>query len=260
MDDVVGESAVQYSARWPHLSRPPVIEALIDIAVEAREGIDDVQIEALFPAESVGFYLKGNLVEGMFTFGVAPEGSAVTPASDVRVVGRRYHSRDEKFVLQLRPDRFVLSRLAPYESWNKLVEEARRVWKVYVESVSPIQTVRVAVRYINSVTTPTVVATQWNAHLRKVGDLPEGIPATVETHFQRTQIVNSARDARVVLSIAIEPGPSAVLNTTIDIDAFSELHLSCADDRIWNRLAKLRDLKNLVFFKTLAEKTIEDMQ
>jgi len=60
----------------------------------------------------------------MFTFGVAPEGSAITPASDVRVVGRRYHSRDEKFVLSGR-------------------------------------------------------STQWNARLRKFGELPEGIPSSL---------------------------------------------------------------------------------
>lgn len=249
-----------YSTRWPHLSRPPVIEALIDIAVEAREGVEGAQIEALFPAESVGFYLKGNLVEGMFTFGVAPEGSAVTPASDVRVVGRRYHSRDEKFVLQLRPDRFVLSRLAPYEGWDKLAEEARRLWVVYIESLSPNKTTRVAVRSINSFTSPTGVAAQWNTHLRKVGELPEGIPSTVESHFQRTQMVDSARDARVVLSVALETVPPTGINTTIDIDTFSELSVRCTDARIWSRLAELRDLKNLVFFKTLAEKTIEGMR
>jgi len=257
----MAEANVAYSPRQPHLSRAPILEALIDIAVEPPEGMDPSEIESIFPSEAFGYYLKGPIVESSVSFGVAPEGQVMAPSNATRLVGRRFHSKDEKYVLQLRPDRFVLSRLAPYETWSTLVQETRRLWSAFVQGVGPHGVTRIAVRYINSMSLPLGPGLPFQKYLRTLGGVPEGIPQDLEGFFQRFQLFDAAREARVILSVAVDSHQTNVPSTILlDIDVFCQQNFDIADSRIWSKLEDLRNLKNSVFFRTLTDQALERFQ
>lgn len=153
---------------------------------------------------------------------------------------------------------FTLSRLPPYETWTNLVDEARRVWGIYVEHLAPRRVTRVATRFINNLHLPLETGASYQTYLRKLVDVPDEAPQAVEAFFQRFQLVDAASGARVILTLALDGMPADGLAPVIlDVDAFTSTNLDPTDRELWTTLERLRELKNRTFFGTITERAAE---
>ncbi len=245
-------------ARWRHLSRAPITEALIDIQVTPKEGLTFEALRAGLGTSAFGYYAKGSIAEGLLEFSFPAEGKEPQTSSRAAQVGMRFHSNDEKYVAQCRLRGFTLSRLPPYEDWEHLRTEATRIWKVYAERLAPARVKRVATRFINNLPLPMQTGESYQLYFNKLVEVPEGAPQAVEMFFQRFQLVDTETGARVILTLTHGGGAAnGVLPVILDVDAFSETDLDPGDREIWAILERLRDLKNRTFFGTITERAAE---
>jgi|SRR5579885_274185 len=244
-------------ARQRHLSRAPITEALIDIQVRSKEGVTFDTLKARLDASALGYYAKGPITEGVLQLSIPVQGVPQT-SSRAAQVGIRFHSNDEKYVAQCRLGGFTLSRLTPYENWNNLRTEAARIWKVYMDCLTPARVTRIATRFINSLGLPMQTGESYQLYFNKLVDVPEEAPQAVEMFFQRFQLVDTQTGARVVLTLTQGGGASnGLLPVILDVDAFTHTDLNPRDSEIWAILERLRDLKNRTFFGTITERTAE---
>jgi uncharacterized protein (TIGR04255 family) len=248
-------------ARQRHLPHAPITEALIDIHVTPRDGLTFVGLKSAIDGANFGYYVKNPISQGTFAFSLTPDGQPPRTAAEAAQVGLRLHSADEKYVAQFRLAGFTLSRLPPYETWEKLLEETRRLWSVYVESLAPLRVVRIATRYINNLNLPLETGESFQTYLHKLVDVPDEAPQVVETFFQRFQLVESTsnvNNARVILTLALDGIPLAGgIPVILDIDAFVAATLSPTDRELWLILERLRELKNRAFFGIITEHAAE---
>jgi uncharacterized protein (TIGR04255 family) len=244
-------------ARQRHLPHAPITEALIDIQVTPREGLTFAELKDAIEAADSGYYVKSPISEGTFAFTLAPEGKPQTAAESAQV-GLRLHSADEKYVAQFRLTGFTLSRLPPYEKWENLVDEARRLWAVYVERLAPQRVVRIATRFINNLQLPLEPGASFQMYINKLIDVPEEAPQAVEAFFQRFRLVDTASGARVILTLALDGmaagRPAPVI---LDVDAFIAAKKDPMNGELWTVLERLRELKNRGFFGTITEQAAE---
>jgi len=244
-------------AKQRHLRNAPVTEALIDIQVTPREGLTFAELKDAIEAANSGYYVKSPISEGTFAFTLAPEGKPQTAAESAQV-GLRLHSADEKYVAQFRLTGFTLSRLPPYEKWENLVDEARRLWAVYVDRLAPRRVVRIATRFINNLQLPLEPGASFQMYVNKLIDVPEEAPQAVETFFQRFRLVDTASGARVILTLALDGmaagKPAPVI---LDVDAFIATKKDPMNGELWTVLQRLRELKNRSFFGTITEQAAE---
>ena len=244
-------------AKQRHLQHAPITEALIDIKVTPQDGLTFAGLKSAIEAADSGYYVKNPISEGTFAFTLAPEGKPQTASESVQV-GLRLHSADEKYVAQFRIAGFTLSRLPPYEKWENLLEEARRLWAIYAENLAPIRVVRVATRFINNLNLPLETGESFQTYLHKLVDIPDEAPQTVEAFFQRFHLVDAGSGAKVILTMALEGIPTAGgIPVILDVDAFIAANLKPADRELWTILERLRELKNRSFFGTITEQTAE---
>jgi uncharacterized protein (TIGR04255 family) len=179
-------------------------------------------------------------------------------AAESAHVGLRLHSADEKYVVQFRVAGFTLSRLPPYEKWGSLLDEARRIWAIYVQALAPKRVVRVATRFINNLNLPLETGESFKTYIHKLVDVPDEAPQIVETFFQRFHLVEAASGARVILTLALDGMPPAGgIPVILDVDAFIAANLNPADGDLWTILERLRELKNRSFFGTITEQAAE---
>ncbi len=82
--------------------------------------------------------------------------------------------------------------LLPYETWEKLVEEAHRLWTVYVECVHPEAVNRVATRFINNLQLPKACLT--SSSKEEYLTTPPQVPAALPQHV--LEISGSGVDQR----------------------------------------------------------------
>src|SRR5215472_5554563 len=114
-------------SEYPHLRHAPITEAVIDFRVEP---VGALGLEALTKAVTerghFGYAPKGYVVRSEFGFSVNVQAEPkVAHGGRATNLGLRLHSQDDKYIAQVRVDGFTLSRLAPYESWRNLFQEAK---------------------------------------------------------------------------------------------------------------------------------------
>src|SRR5580700_594883 len=201
-----------------HYKNAPITEALIDIRVElsADFGFDQLQ------------EIRRSLVdeyprEETFTVATLSFGPNAQTSTQQRKMGLKFWGAGDKQVFQARLDGFTLSRLQPYETWERLRDEARRLWDIYRELVRPVKITRLAVRYINQLNFPgtrvepedyfktfPVLTPELPSELRDFG------PFVMSLHLPQVDL----KGTLVINEASAQPPKPDSLSIILDLDLF----------------------------------------
>jgi len=129
-----------------HYKNAPITEALIDIRVELPAEFGFEQLQGMKKLVAAEYPRDETFTMAMATISLLPE---VQASTQHKKMGLKLWSVGDKQVFQARLDGFTFSRLEPYETWERLRDEARRLWDIYRGFAKPTRITRVAVRYIN---------------------------------------------------------------------------------------------------------------
>lgn len=240
-----------------HYKNAPITEALIDIRVElpAEFGFEQLQgIKNLVAAE---YPREETFTMAMATISLVPE---VQASTQHKKMGLKLWGPGDKQVFQARLDGFTFSRLHPYETWERLRDEARRLWDIYREYVKPIRITRVAVRYINQLNFP-------GSHVEPqdylktfpslTPDLPKELrdfgPFVMSLHLPQPDL----RGTLVINEASAQPKRPDTLPIILDIDLFAEQPEIADEASLWGLFQKLRERKNLYFEACITDRTRE---
>lgn len=251
----MSESVQEYR----HLSKAPIVEAVIDIRVKLPS---DFKLEVFHPlraqmAENYPGFEEQQIIEQ--TIKQEPGQSAEFSTRISGIHGHRLLSKDGKNVVQLRRDGFTFSRLNPYTKWEEVFSEAWRLWGMYVGTAKPDEVSRIAVRYINRLLLP-VPFTDPTKYLNAPPAVAEGWPSNMSAFVTRIVVNDPESDIAVNVSQALEPQPpgdQTHMPLIMDIDAYQNVTLSPDDVTIVERFARLREMKNRIFFNGLTAEAIE---
>lgn len=246
------------AAEYPHLSKAPIVEAVIDFRVKLPS---EFKLDAFQPlryqlAKDYPGFEELQIVQQMIK--QEPGSAAEVSTRFSGIHGYRLLSSDEKSVVQLRRDGFTFSRLNPYTRWDEVFAEAWRLWCMYVEAAKPVEISRVAVRYINRLLFP-LPFTNPEEYLKAPPVTADGWPTEMSAFLSRVVMHEAKSDVSVNVIQALEPqvpGQSDVA-LIFDIDAYEDVALPSDDVTIKERFGKLREMKNRVFFRGLTTKAID---
>ena len=244
---------------FPHLSHAPITEALIDILVDLPEtsGVKLLQdlhftIREHYP-EAKARHRWESKIE------VRPGETPDVSAGESTVDGFLFTSKDQLQVVQFRLDGFTFSRLRPYQDWEMLRVETRRLWELYRAGVRPQAIRRVAVRYINQMDVP--LGEPLEAYLEIVPKPPGGFPQSVTGYLQRQTLEDPKTGIAAIVTQFMEPAPSATkVPVWLDIDVFRILGSTITETELWDILEKLAVAKNRIFFSSITRRTLESLR
>jgi uncharacterized protein (TIGR04255 family) len=238
-----------------HLSNAPITEALVDLRVQLDTSFDPSSFEQVkgqlageFPvAEEL------HLVEG--TIRIAGKQVSQT-ASDKRLHGYVFRSKDKDRVVQFRQDGFTFNKLKPYTSWEKVFTEAWDLWQVYVASSAPLGVTRIAVRYVNHLSFS--FPCDFGQYLTDPPSISDGAPTQLTGYFKRASAYDpdSKTSANIVQALERSTSQNAI-TLILDIDVYRTTTFEPSDAAIVNVFAGLRDMKNRMFFGAITERTAE---
>ena len=259
---------------FPHLSKAPIVEAMIDFRVRLPEDFDIACFKALHPQFQAEYpkvedkKLVEHLLEQM------PGKDVTHSVKDHGIHGYFFRSADDANIVQFRRDGFTFNRLKPYTSWEQVFPEATRFWKLYVETCRPIDISRIAVRYINRLMLPGPQL-EFTEYLAAPPALPGGetsslakfdapLAATPQlvSGFVSRVVINDA-DSHITAAVvqALEPpSEDRYIPVILDIDVFQQNVSNLSPDAVLTRFEKLRDMKNRAFFGSITNKTLEMLQ
>lgn len=243
-----------------HLPHAPITEAVIDFVCEPQPGQSLDDLEAAFTSMNFGYSLTTPLWTGVF--GMVMNPNAPNPAqssANAQKIGIRANSEDGKYVAVFRINGFGLSRLAPYQDWAHLENEAQRIWLIYKQRYRIAKVTRIATRYINNLRLPLSMGESFDVYINKLIDLPPELPQACSAFVQQFQLLDKASTniTRVALSW---DGRNTELDRApviLDIDVFREQQSFDPNSiEIWQLLGSMQALKNQIFFGLLTEEAI----
>lgn len=241
-----------------HYNKAPITEALIDIRVELASALrfEDLQavrkhVSSDYPREETH-----NRGEAILQFGPSVQASA-----QQKPWGFIFRNETSTQVLQIRLDGFTLSRLEPYEDFEHLRDEARRLWGIYRELVRPRKVTRVAVRYINQLNLPGV-RVEPEDYLKTFPRLSADLPKELQDFgpfLMSLRVPQPDLGGLLIINEAgIPPKKPETVSIILDLDLSVE-NPAVGDDeeRLWSLFQKLRERKNLYFEACITDKTRE---
>lgn len=237
-----------------HYPNPPITEALIDLRVEpdATTTLNDLRgLETKIGADYPTWNTK-HLARGQIP--LSPE---LRTSASSKPIGFICKSADEKWVFQPQLEGFTLSRLAPYERWELLRDEARRLWQLYREVARPRAIVRVAVRYINRIDLP-LPAEDLKEFLLTVPEIAQGLPQHLAGFLMQVTLpMEDIQSTALISEVMIEPAMSGVASIVLDFDLFRTAELPNDGMAVWDVLDLLHARENELFEGCITDKTRE---
>lgn len=231
-------------------SHAPITEAVIEIRVLGR---DDLSLNELLglQRDEPDFTERKNIQYATAEFVL---GEKVSYEGSGKHIGYQFWSSDKKHVFQARLDGFGFSRLAPYDSWESFVSEARRIWHRYRAVALPRAIERVGVRYINRLDLPAPA--DLKRYLRTGPEIAPDLPQELGNWVMHLEIPD--REMLLVVNEtalpSVVPGTVAVL---LDIDLVVPKGVPQDERELWELFETLRRRKNEVFEQSITNELRE---
>lgn len=208
-----------------HLRNAPITEAVVDFRVSLPSDFraEDLRAakERLSEAYPHGEERKG--FQALFEFtGLQP---AAAQTRDLGFHGLWLKSEDQKTIGQFRIDGFTFNRLKPYTSWEAVIPEAMRLWRVYADIARPRSVTRLALRYINRLDLPGP-GIELDDYILTAPKLPGTVPHIVSAFATRTVLEHPEQRLMATVAQVLEmsmESPSRSLLLDIDVYRVGEL-------------------------------------
>ena len=243
-------------ARHRFLKNAPIREAIVDLKIAPV--IETAKLTPLLESLKPRFPTQEVLQQSTFGFQFGPH-EMHSSRVDRGMHGGRLTSADGKYIVQLRVDGFTFSRLPPYETWERMRENAKPLWEEYIRHSGAEKVTRAAVRYINVMDLPLPIQ-DFNEYLAAPPQVPGSLPQEVSGFFSRVIIVHRELDVAAVVTQVLETSVENNVQVILDIDVFREARerdWPAGDPSVWEALEQMRDFKNRVFFESVTEKAAE---
>lgn len=244
------------------LSKPPIVEAVLDIDCDMSPGQDLAALEA--PARDAfrDRYPK-------FRTRFVHEGQIELQRDDLPKFSARrgiqalqFLHDDEKQLVQVRALGFSFNRLAPYSTLDDYLPEIERTWRLFVSLASPVQIRVVRLRYINLIELPTTDGRiELADYLGVTPELPDAAGLTFVSFFNQHAAVEQNTGNEVNIILTTQPSQKDVFPIIFDIAA---ANAGTAEPENWawilSRIQSLRSLKNRIFWNTLTDRCLNLFQ
>ncbi len=235
---------INISETFPRLDHAPIVEAVIQFSAPPTKNVEPAQLKErlsqLFPTCKITDQLQ---VEAGFSG--SPAGMALSQRTHWD--GLRIATGDERHICQWKHSRLIVSRLAPYRTWENFLTATLPFWEAYREVHAPEVIENIGVRFISQIEIKQ--NQRISDFVAKTPPPLKGLGLRSESFFHQDTIPVPGHpyEIRLIRTMqrSVETGDAkSILIVDIDVSTtaatlFNELDQS---------LQELRFLKNKVFF------------
>jgi len=240
------------------LSRPPIVEAVLDIDCGMPATFDlsaiESQVKQAFESRYPKFrpqFLDEHIIEHK---------EAEPPRTQFRraLQSLRCLQDDEKQLVQIRTQGFSFNRLAPYTKLDDYLEEIRRTWEIFVGFAHPVQIRAVRLRYINRLMIPLDAGkADLDEYFNVSPKLPDEDRLVLVGFLHQHEAREKSTGHHATIVLASQPVVAGVIPVIFDIVVTATFPRSVESwENIMIALQSLRDLKNGIFESTLTAKCL----
>ncbi len=248
---------INWDETFPHLAKPPIVEAVIHWQARAERPFDLEEWMAALSTSMTGYGVPEPIRQ--FEAMMFVQGDAYSSSHKQHVDGFRFASDDNLQIAQIKRDGVVFSRLKPYQDWEQFTGEALRIWQIFLDFAAPIEIERLGVRFINHL--PSVGAKSLEQVLQDPPNRPANLPLEEFVYQSIFRVPEQPFAIRVIKLMPPQvPSSSESAGLFLDCEVYSTKPLTCDPEAVNNALTNMRSLKNRIFFTLLTDEAIRDFE
>jgi uncharacterized protein (TIGR04255 family) len=246
---------IDLQEQFPHLSRAPVVEAVLDIRarpeVEWLEQSVTDRLKNLLPDYPHADRQREFTQQQIF-------GETSAKFQDKGWTGVRLMSAHAENIAEFTRDGFAYHRLPPYQNWTQFSGEAMRLWRHFLEIAQPGELQRIGVRFIGRIEMEPEEG-NFEEYIQPSPTTPRGIelPFLGFFHQDTLGVPGYPYVVNIIRTIQLPQKPTQGCAIILDIDVGTDQPFKPSEEEMARCLAEMRWLKNRVFFGSIAEKTLE---
>lgn len=255
----MNELVINLDEKFENLPKAPIVEAVIDIKAMPVERPEEQALRSFVEGEFADYKFLNSQREFQYRAEFSANTLPNQVTRDLGWKGLQFQSKDQKYIAQFNRDGFALGRLQPYESWEKLSREAKRLWSGYARFLKPQQIDRVGLRYINRIQLP-FGEVNFEEYLRVSPSTPPELDFPISGFMHQDSVVVPNNPYAINIIKTIQP-PNLMagigLGLILDIDVTTTQFFENDDVKLEAHLSKMRWLKNKVFFGSVKPRSLE---
>ena len=238
-----------------HLTKAPIVEALISIDFSPLSP----EVVARFPLVLEQLAPRYHQPKPLYQTTVQFHAQGTEPPKQDTLLGAiGFASEDGYYQVQLRPNSFLFSRLAPYESWDVFTVEAKAVWAVFQKIAVTLSPVSVGLRYVNKVSFPADQPIE--RFLRLYPTVPNSLKGGTQfvnkCHIRVEMAVEDPEGWLIAQVAILPPETEGVMTFAVDND-FRFGVAGAASEKLWALLDRARKQKNQYFVHFITPELLE---
>jgi uncharacterized protein (TIGR04255 family) len=244
--------AIELDESFPHLPRAPIVEAVIHWQARAGRPLDPESLRKLLEERLPEYPNRQAQHEVQLTANKSQADTELT--HHARWQGFRLQSDDPPHVVQFTSDGLIFSRLAPYDRWQSFEAEAFRVWDVFVDAAEPAAVQRLGVRFINRIEIAAGDRPDKFLHIAKRPLKGMDLPTRSFLYRDVFTLAGTPYQVRLLRTIQSAEASGRTDALILDVDVHAIEPGSMEREKIAQHLAKMRWLKNKVFFSSITKR------
>lgn len=251
-----GVFTLDLNEKFTRLSRPPIVEAVIHWQARATHALDLDSLDSDLTVQLPQYPVHEPIQRWGASASPSDQETAPVVHRPKELQGIRLKSTDQRSIVQFLRDGLVFSRTQEYEHWETFVTAAKGAWKVFMEIANPVETQRLGVRFINHITEATCGS--MNRFLKDPPTRPSELPLDEFIYQSKFSVPGYPFGIRVIK--VMQPSMQELRQSSglfIDIDVFSTRPIPNDAEALDDALAKMRWLKNKVFFTLLTDDALK---
>ena len=255
---------IDVTEHFEYLRNAPIVEAAIEVRARAEVSWDEKavsdQLKAKLPDYPQAISQNAVTHEINLTPGQAPQALQ----HDLGWRGLICRSPDEKHIAQFNRDSFVFSRLQPYLGWDKLSDEAVRLWRIHADISHAVEAQRLGLRFINRIgldSSPRGLNLE--GYIRPHPQAPRDLDIPISGFLHQDTLGGPGYPYVINIFRTIQPAqnsPNQGVGLIIDIDVATVQPFHADEAALKMRLAEMRWLKNKIFFGSMTQEALKKFQ
>lgn len=253
------ELGIAKTERFPHLSRAPINEAVLEIRARAEAPWEETSLRKALIRRLSDYPRVLNRHRLQQEMRIQP-GKAEHVVSDLGWTGLEFQTSNGKQVARFDRNAFSFSRLRPYQRWEKFESEALRLWGLHMSVAQPVEVQRTGLRFINRIRLPTG-RIDIDDYLVGGPHPPKGLPMHSNGFFHHDMlgVPGTEFTCQVIRTVQAPESPQLGPMLILDIDVFTVASTVPSEGALKDRLVDMRYLKNTIFFGSITAKTKESL-
>jgi len=258
MMDTAASLRIDLAEEFPHLSKAPIVEAVIEVRCFATEPWEEKAITERLKPQLAAYPSTSSAAQFRQEIKMTLDAPPSATKQDLGWKGLRAQSSDGKQIAMFFRDRFAFSRLTPYENWERFKNEAIRLWTIHAELGRPVEIERMSIRFVNRFQIPAGEG-NFEAYIQPHPEAPRGLNLPFFTFFHQDILVVPGLPYQINLVRASQPPevPGGVNALIVDIEISTLLPFGLDSEIVRAKLSEMRWLKNKVFFGSITDRARE---